>query len=420
MLASVFIMQPLGQFAAYLVGLVVLLALRNNYHLDVNSDQADSAPVVDMFWRWVTGLGAVPAVVALVFRLTIPESGRWRLDVQGQADRAIIDTHAHFGTISHISLDDDLEIRSVLTQQTTMDDNDGPPPQQISFELLRRYLITDGNWRYLAGTSLSWAMFDFAYYGLQINNPRFLAKLWASSAPESTVHALPAWLPNPARWNTTTGQPTTTVYQVLIDNSIHSMISVSLGSILGSLLLICVIDYLPRRKFLIWSFLALALLTAGTGISYLHTFRTERYGITLALFILCQLLFNFGPNTLTFIIPAEIFPTHIRCTCHGIAAASGKLASVIVQATLRCMKFNGMLITNLDSNGMGWVLIIFSAALALGALFTWAWIPEVQHHRREGSFIRQSKTLEELAMGRKGEIEHEKVGMRLRMRRMKR
>jgi PHS family inorganic phosphate transporter-like MFS transporter len=420
MLASVFIMQPLGQFAAYLVGLVVLLVLRNNYHLDSNSDQQDSAPVIDMFWRWVTGLGAVPAVIALVFRLTIPESGRWRLDVQGQADRAIIDTHTHFGTISDLSLDDDLEVRNHLTEQITLDESNGPAPQRISFSLLRTYLIVEGNWRYLAGTSLCWAMFDFGYYALQINNPRFLAKLWASSQPERTIKALPAWLPNPARWNATTSQPTTTVYQILLDNSVHSMISVSAGSILGSLLLICVIDYLPRRKFLMWSFIALALLTAGTGISYLQTFRTANYGITLALFILCQVLFNLGPNTLTFIIPAEIFPTPIRCTCHGIAAASGKLASVFVQATLPHMKFGGLYVADLNSNGMGWVLIIFSAALAMGALFAWAWIPDVQSPRPEGSWIRPSKTLEELALGRKGETEEEKVGMRKRIQRMKR
>jgi hypothetical protein len=38
---------------------------------------------------------------------------------------------------------------------------------------------------------------------------------------------------------------------------------------------------------------------------------------------------NFGPNTMTFIIPAELFPARFRATCHGISAASGKLGAIV-------------------------------------------------------------------------------------------
>jgi len=38
---------------------------------------------------------------------------------------------------------------------------------------------------------------------------------------------------------------------------------------------------------------------------------------------------NMGPNTTTFVIPAEAFPTRVRATCHGISAASGKVGAVI-------------------------------------------------------------------------------------------
>lgn len=40
---------------------------------------------------------------------------------------------------------------------------------------------------------------------------------------------------------------------------------------------------------------------------------------------------NFGPNTTTFIIPGEVFPTRYRSTAHGICAASGKLGAIIAQ-----------------------------------------------------------------------------------------
>ena len=50
-----------------------------------------------------------------------------------------------------------------------------------------------------------------------------------------------------------------------------------------------------------------------------------------ALLCLAGFFLNFGPNSTTFIIPGGIFPTRYRSTCHGIAAASGKLGAIISQ-----------------------------------------------------------------------------------------
>lgn len=47
---------------------------------------------------------------------------------------------------------------------------------------------------------------------------------------------------------------------------------------------------------------------------------------------LCALTFvfsNFGPNTTTFIVPAELFPARLRSTCHGISAAAGKAGAIV-------------------------------------------------------------------------------------------
>lgn len=51
----------------------------------------------------------------------------------------------------------------------------------------------------------------------------------------------------------------------------------------------------------------------------------------MALYCLANFFQNFGPNTTTFIIPGEVFPTRYRSTAHGISAASGKLGAVIAQ-----------------------------------------------------------------------------------------
>ena len=43
----------------------------------------------------------------------------------------------------------------------------------------------------------------------------------------------------------------------------------------------------------------------------------------------CFFFANFGPNSTTFVIPAELFPTKWKATGHGFSAASGKAGAII-------------------------------------------------------------------------------------------
>ena len=38
---------------------------------------------------------------------------------------------------------------------------------------------------------------------------------------------------------------------------------------------------------------------------------------------------NFGPNSTTFIVPAELFPATFRSTSHGTSAAAGKAGAIV-------------------------------------------------------------------------------------------
>lgn len=97
---------------------------------------------------------------------------------------------------------------------------------------------------------------------------------------------------------------------------------------------------------------------------------------SVLILISAQFFFNFGPNSTTFIIPAEAFPTAVRSTGHGISAASGKLGAIIAA---QCFS-----LLSKSSIGLQGVLIIFSGCCFLGLLFT-LWVPETK-----------GKTLEEL------------------------
>jgi MFS transporter, PHS family, inorganic phosphate transporter len=301
MLASVFIMQPLGQLFAYVVSLLVLAALNREYNLSSNStSDAELRRVMDKHWRWVTGIGTIPAIIALVFRLTIPESGRFTLDVQGDADRAVLETRAHFSSTNNFPSEEDLELEDIASIDAgTFEET---AQTKLSYrEYIRNYFIDEGNWRYLAATSLCWFMLDFAYFGIQISNPQLLAKLFARTNPGPTPSNYPSWASEPAL-----SYSANSIVDVIQRDSKRAIIATCIGSIVGSLLLIGLIPYISRRKLLIWSFIGLGLLIATTGGSYLATFGHKSYPVTLVLFILCQFLFNLGPNTLTFMVSSAI------------------------------------------------------------------------------------------------------------------
>jgi MFS transporter, PHS family, inorganic phosphate transporter len=51
---------------------------------------------------------------------------------------------------------------------------------------------------------------------------------------------------------------------------------------------------------------------------------------------------EFGPNTTTFVYPAEIFPVRVRTTSHGIAAAGGKIGAFIGTYALTALPAIGL------------------------------------------------------------------------------
>ncbi|KAI1112284.1 MFS general substrate transporter [Nemania sp. NC0429] len=396
MMAAVFLMQPVGQLVAQLVGLAVLEGYNNTYNIEDCTARSMGSQhcgrYIDSIWRLVIGLGAIPALLSIYYRFRIGDPGLYELDVKDRGYQAIINTieiypeepgdvmqeMAEVGDGAGSNNDDNQEddARSEL---------DDPLPVQFSSHDIIDYFWTQGNWRSVAGTSLCWFLLDLAFYGIGINSPRTLAKIWTDRpVPQDSLDKI-------ATWNTNAAHPEYGIYQVLRENAVYNLATVCIGSVIGSILLILIIDYVPRKQFLTYSFLWLAALFIITGGSFFAVFHNDLHGITIVLIALCHFSLNLGPNTLTFIIPAEIFPTRYRATCHGIAAAAGKLGSVIITA-------------------LGWVFIVFGFVMALGAFFSWTWIPSVQHGRDPGNgFKIPSKTLEVLGEGlvrakRDGEI----------------
>ena len=77
---------------------------------------------------------------------------------------------------------------------------------------------------------------------------------------------------------------------------------------------------------------------------------------------------EFGPNTTTFIYPAELFPVNVRTTGHGISAGAGKLGA-FAGASL----FPDFLAVTL---GLNRAMLIAGIVAADGMLLTIATLPE--------------------------------------------
>jgi len=85
-------------------------------------------------------------------------------------------------------------------------------------------------------------------------------------------------------------------------------------------------------------FVLLTLIFAAMGFGYDKMVNHGSKGAFVFLYCLANFFQNFGPNTTTFIVPGEVFPTRYRSTGHGISAASGKLGAIVAQVGFSRLK----------------------------------------------------------------------------------
>lgn len=422
MLSSVFLMQPVGQALAQLVGLWVLLGFQDTKKLQemrcgldtLHQDECRKA--VDGIWRIVIGSGAIPALLAIIFRFFLFDCGLYSLEVRNKPAVAIMNTQRVYGAPTTGG--------TITTSAYPMQSRNQPEPTpgrsmpvQFSRQDLHNYFIRDGNWTYLLGTAASWFFLDVSFYGVSLDNRGTLSDMWATGPNPHINSSLSCWnssLPGGTStvprwktiglpvWQTDATHPCNTIYDVLIEQTKQYLLTVSLASIAGSICFIFFANRIPRRQWLTTSFFLLALFFIITGGIYYGVHRTSSAPATVVFVAICHFLFNFGANTLTFIIPAEIFPTSYRCTCHGISAAAGKLGSIlavlVVYAINRGYK---------SDSRQGLIFLLFGSVAVFGAFFSWAYLPDSQRRVVEPGYedemdrvFLETKTLEELGEGR--------------------
>lgn len=174
MLSSVFMMQPVGQALAQLVGLWVVLGREKMFGmqamqcgLNTKYDE-ECKKIVDGIWRIVIGSGAAPAVLAIIFRFFLFDCGLYSLEVRNKAGVALRDTQkvygAPTGSLDGMPMGGIPELHGRCPGNGTSSE---PTPTQFSKPDMYRFFIQEGNWYYLLGTKYHLAL-PFASFSLRV------------------------------------------------------------------------------------------------------------------------------------------------------------------------------------------------------------------------------------------------------------
>ncbi|KAG8875301.1 Inorganic phosphate transporter pho84 [Tulasnella sp. 331] len=331
MMNAVFSMQAFGQLAAALVTLIILTASKSQI---TGSDNQRSIEAVDRVWRLIIGLGTIPAVVAMYFRLTIPETPRFTMDVERNLEQAEEDVD--FVKSGKFEMIDDRPIHRVDV------------PKASKRDFIRHYSKWK-NLKILIGTSYSWFAQDIAFYGLALNSTTILNSIDIFEKPES-------------------GADNALLFANLRSNAVGNVVLAIAGLIPGYLVSFGLIDVWGRKPIQIMGFSILTVIFLCMGLGFNKMVQSHA-GLAAFFFLYCLSNFfqNFGPNSTTFIIPGEVFPTRYRCTSHGISAAWGKLGAIIAQVIFSQLSNNDNL--SKDS-GLRAILLVFALFMFTGVFST--------------------------------------------------
>ncbi|KAF4997890.1 hypothetical protein FGRMN_3529 [Fusarium graminum] len=297
MVAAVFSMQGLGQLAAAIVALITTVAFKEAFIGAADESQCgyECRLAADRAWRIIVGVGAIPACFALYYRITIPETPRYTFDIEHDIEKADADIKAYVASKSKGSFD---VVHQVRTKRMAGRNLNVP---RASWSDLISFFRQWTNFKMLLGTTLSWFFLDLAFYGLGLNNT-FVLQAVGYGAGSS-------------------------LYEKLHNQAVGMIILTCAGSLPGYWIAILTVDTLGRKPLQVVGFLLLTIIFCILGFAY----RSLTQGGLLALYIIAQFLFNAGPNTTTFIVPGECFPTRYRSTGHGISAAMGKIGAIVAQ-----------------------------------------------------------------------------------------
>ncbi|XP_062213891.1 probable inorganic phosphate transporter 1-8 [Phragmites australis] len=290
-IAAVFAMQGFGILTGGVVTLIVSAAFRARFDAPAYQDGAlASTPAQDDYvWRVILMFGAIPALLTYYWRMKMPETARYTALVAKNAKQAASD-------MSKV-----LQVEISADDQAAVDKEEkGRDFGLFSGEFVRRHGL------HLLGTATCWFLLDIAFYSQNLfQKDIFTAINWIPKA--RTMSAMEE------------------VYRIARAQTLIALC----GTVPGYWFTVALIDVLGRFKIQMMGFAMMTVFMLGLAAPYHHWTTPGNHIGFVVMYAFTFFFANFGPNSTTFIVPAEIFPARLRSTCHGISAAAGKAGAII-------------------------------------------------------------------------------------------
>ncbi|XAR61509.1 hypothetical protein NMG60_11015954, partial [Bertholletia excelsa] len=291
-IAAVFSMQGMGILAASTVTMAVCHLF---YAKGVKNDKAD------LVWRIILMIGAIPAALTFYWRLKMPETARYTALVERNVQQAAINVES---------------VLQVPLDQIGKDD-DFSPNSSSSYRLFSKQFLRHHG-RDLFSCATAWLLVDIVFYGANLVqykvNDQYISNV---KSDQSKVN------------------PYKDAFNVAKLQALIALCS----TIPGSWATVYFVDRIGRVKIQIIGFFFLSLTLFAMGIPYGYWSNSDNHKKGKLFVVLYGMVFffcNFGPNTTTFIVPAELFPARFRSTCHGISGAVGKVGAMIGSLLFVC------------------------------------------------------------------------------------
>ncbi|WP_109478726.1 MFS transporter [Paraburkholderia sp. C35] len=283
-------------------------------------------PTLDA-WRWMYGTAIFPALLVTIGRFFITESPNW-LHVRGRIEHA------------------EVAARRLLVRS----------PQYPAEIVLAREFVVVGKGEHEKGSFLAlferknlratifasapWFLQDLGTYGIGIFTPTILATAFGAK-------------PDHVR----------SIADLILNDILAAKGAALITSLLiiGILFAVMLADKFGRIWLQVIGFIGCAagLLIASLSDGFDGATKTAMIFVGFMLF---NFMTNLGPNAQTYLLAGEVFPTSIRGTGAGFAAAVGKIGAVATAFLFPIL---------LNSIGTGPLLYILVATSLLGAVVTW-------------------------------------------------
>ncbi|KAJ2329792.1 hypothetical protein GGI00_003857 [Coemansia sp. RSA 2681] len=348
LIAAVFSCQGFGNVLAPIVGIIVTVCFKSSIDADVLN--------LDYVWRIIIGIGCIPGVATLYWRMTMEDSKRFQLETAKAAAATADEEMLREKLLAKQQYAEGRDIEASSFAPTPTEQAE--PAMPVVVRRAKTFTQYFREWRHLKvllGTSIAWFALDVAFYGINLNSAIVIDAIGFAGDIQND-------------------KPTDFIIQNCLGNIIINL----LGSVPGYWIAVFTIERIGRVRIQLMGFAALTVLYVVLGFAY-HQILDKSVAGFIVLFTFAQLFQNFGPNVTTFVIPGEVFPTRFRSTAHGISAAMGKLGAIVAQGGFMQLKDIGGKNAFIDH-----LLQIFALFMLIGFFVTF-WIPETK-----------GKTLEEI------------------------